>query len=332
MDRRNFIAGSTFTALLASGAFGWPRGVRARQSKVPVVGLLDSAWGRGHLAEVGRGLRENGFPEAGDVRFEHSGWSGRGFSEQHLAGYAAKLVERQVALILAFSGQAALAAQTVMRTTPIVCLADNYLAMNLMERQSQPGSNLTGIAIPDAELTAKRIEIVRQLVPTIELVVLVTDPTNILVHEVEVREAQAKAGAFGLRFSTIEWAGEGSIEPGLAALPRDAKAALIFGGGLPFLTNDAILAYLAIQYGFPAMHGLRAAAEEGGLVSFGARLDEAGYLMGVYAARILKGDKPANLPIRPMTRTELVINRWPAKALGLEIPPSLLARADEVID
>jgi putative tryptophan/tyrosine transport system substrate-binding protein len=331
MDRRNFVAGSTSAALLAGGAFGWPLGAWAQQQKLPVIGLLDGAWGNRLLAEVGRGLSENGFVEGKDFRFEHSGWFGRGYQAEQLADYAADLVKRQVALILVFSNQAALAARIVTNTTPIIFLADNNVATILMDRQSQPADNLTGAAIRDSELTARRIEIARELVPAANLVVLVTDPTNKLAHDVEVREAQAAANALGLRLSIIAWTGDGSLEPELAALSRDDKALLVFGGGLPFLVQGSLLAYLAVRYRIPGIHGFRAAAEEGGLVSFGARLDDGAHLLGIYAARVLRGDKPANLPVQKVTRTELVINRWPAKSLGLQIPASLLARADEVI-
>jgi ABC-type uncharacterized transport system substrate-binding protein len=150
--------------------------------------------------------------------------------------------------------------------------------------------------------------------------------------DIEIREAQAAAEALGLPLSIIAWTGEHGFEVELAALPRDRKAMLVFGGGLPFFVQRASLAYLAVQYGFPAIHGFREAAEEGGLASFGTRLEDAGHLMGFYAARILKGDKPADLPVQKLTRTEFVINRWPAKALGLQIPAALLARADEVIE
>jgi putative ABC transport system substrate-binding protein len=324
--------GSTSVGLLICEAFGWLRAAKAQQKSLPVIGLLDGVWGHGLLAEVGYGLRENGFVEGRDFKFEHSGWSGRGYQAEQLANYAASLVKRQVALILAFSNQAAFAAKSVTNTTPIIFLADNAVATSLVDRLSPLGDNLTGVTILDSNLTGKRIEIARELVPAANLVVFVTDPTNKLAHEVEVREAQAAANALGLQLTIIAWAGEHGLEPGLTALPRDGNAVLVFGGGLPFFVAAALLAYLAVYYRIPGIHGSRVAVEEGGLASFGTRLEDGVHLMGVYAARVLKGEKPAELPVRQITRTELVLNLWPAKSLGLQIPSTLFARADEVIE
>ena len=331
MNRRDFIRGSTFTGLLAGEAFGELSAARAQQN-LPVIGLLDGAWTRGLLGEVRRGLEENGFSVGRDFRAEHSGWSGREYQSDQLAVYAARLVERKVALILAFSNQAALAAKTATNATPIIFMADNHVAAALVDRVSGPADNLTGAAILDSSLVGKRVEIALELAPTANLVVLVTDPTNKLAHDVELREAQAAANAFGAQLSIIAWSGERGFEPGLAALPGERKPVLVFGGGLPFYVRDARLAYLATHYQIAGVHGFRAAVEEsGGLASFGTRLEDGAHLMGVYAARALRGEKPADLPVRQITRTELVINVWPARSLGLQIPSTLLARADEVI-
>jgi putative ABC transport system substrate-binding protein len=298
---------------------------------VPVIGLLDAV-ARRMAPEASNGLEKNGLVYGKDFTFERSGWSGRPseYPADQLAKYAAKLVERQVALILAFSNKAAVAAKTVTGTTPIVFLADDPMAAGLVDCLMKPGGNLTGIANLDSKLTARRIKIARELVPAEDLVVLVTDPTNQPAHGIEIREAQAAAKALHLELSIVAW--EHSIEIELSALPRDRKAVLVFGGGLPFLVQDATLAYLAVRYGLPAIHGVRQAVEEGGLVSFGNRLADGWRQMGGCAARILGGDRPADLPVAKLTRTELVINVWPAKSLGLCIPPMLLACADEVIE
>ena len=300
---------------------------------MPVIGLLDGFWGQ-LLADIRRGLGENGVIEGRDFKFEYSRWSHRSseYREDQIAKYAAELVKRQVALILAFSNKAALAAKTVTNTTPIIFLADDPVATGLVDSLNRPGGNLTGAASLVSDLIAKRIEIVRELVPTTNFVVLVTDPTNQPSHDIEIREAQAAARALGLQLSIIAWTGEHDFEIELAALPRDRKTVLVFGGGLPFFVRRAHLAYLAAHYEIPAIHGYREAAEDGGLVSFGTRFADGGYPMGVYAARVLKGDKPADLPVQQITRTELVINPWAAKSLGLQIPSTLLARTDEVIE
>jgi putative ABC transport system substrate-binding protein len=333
MNRRDLLGGSISAGLLAVGAPGWLGAATAPPPNVPVIGLLDAV-ARRMAPEVNNGLEENGLVYGKDFTFERSGWSGRSseYQADQLAKYAAKLVERQVALILAFSNRAAVAAKTVTGTTPIVFLADDPMAAGLVDCLMKPGGNLTGIANLDSKLTARRIKIARELVPAADLVVLVTDPTNQPAHGIEIREAQAAAKALHLELSIVAWTGEHSIEIELSALPRDRKAVLVFGGGLPFLVQDATLAYLAVRYGFPAIHGFRQAVEEGGLVSFGNRLADGWRQMGGSAARILRGDRPADLPVAKLTRTELVLNVWPAKSLGLCIPPTLLARADEVIE
>jgi putative ABC transport system substrate-binding protein len=333
MNRRKFIGGSASLGLLAGSGPGWLRAASAQQQNLPVIGFLDVAWG--HLyGNVGGGLRENGFVKGRDFNLESSGWSGRWseYQADEIASYAAELVKRRVALILAFSTKAALAAKTVTTTTPIIFLADDPMANGLVDSLNRPGGNLTGAASPVSGSIAKRIDIIRELVPATDLVVLVTDPTNKPAHDIEIREAQAAAKALGLQLSIITWAGGFSIESDLAGLPRDRKAVLVFGGGLPFFVWGAHLDYLAGRYQIPAIHGFREAAADGALASFGPRFADGGHLMGVYAARVLKGDKPADLPVQQITRTELVINRWKAKALGLRIPATLLARADEVIE
>jgi ABC-type uncharacterized transport system substrate-binding protein len=322
------MGGSASLGLLAASDPGGLCAARAQQQNWPVIGLLDGTWG--HLnGEVGRGLRENGI----SIKFEFSRrFPGSENQADQMARSAADLVERQVAVILAYSNKSALAAKTVTRTVPIIFLSDDAVANGLVDSLNRPGGNLTGAASPVSGLIAKRIEIIRELVPATNLVVLVSDPSSKPAHDIEVREAQAAAKALGLELLIILWTGEHLFEPELAALPRDRKAVLVFGGGLPFLVGDAVLAYLAERYGFPAIHGFREAAEQGGLVSYGTRFADCGHLMGVYAARILKGEKPADLPVQEFTRTELVINLWTAKSRGIQIPPTLLARADEVIE
>jgi putative tryptophan/tyrosine transport system substrate-binding protein len=329
VNRRNFIGGSASLGLLAGCGPGWLCAARAQQ-KLPLIGLLDGVWG--HLnAEVGRSLRENGF---GKGRFEFSGWTGKrsDFQADQMASYAAELVKRQVALILAFSTKAALAAKTVTDTTPIIFLADDPVAASLVDSLNRPGGNLTGAACPVSGLIARRIGILQELFPMKNLVVLVSDPTNKPAHDIEIREAQVAAKALGLQLSIIAWTGEHDFEIEIAALPPDRKSVLVFGGGLPLFAWRDQLDYLAARYQIPAIHGFREAAEEGALASFGTRFADGGHLMGVYAARVLKGDRPADLPVQQITRTELVINLWKSKSLGLAIPPTLLARADEVIE
>jgi len=249
-----------------------------------------------------------------------------------MARYAADLVRRKVALILAFSTRTALAAKTVSGDTPIIFLADEPVAAGLVDSLDRPGGNLTGAACPVSSSIAKRIEIICELIPTTNSIVLVSDPANPPAHDIEIREAQVAANARRLQLSIVAWTGEHDFEIELAALPRDRKAALVFGNGLPFFVSGVQLDYLAQRYGLPTILGCRDAVEQGALVSFGTRFEDGGHLMGVYAARVLKGIKPADLPVQQITRTELVINRWVAKSCGICIPAALLKRADEVIE
>ncbi|MGY8662975.1 ABC transporter substrate-binding protein [Bradyrhizobium sp. UFLA05-109] len=295
---------------------------------MPVIGLLDGRWG--HLNEkFESGVRDNGI-NGFEVQFSRR--AGPGYQADHLARYGAAFFMRQPDVIIAYSDQAALAAKTVTSTTPIIFLADDPVATGLVESLDRPGGNLTGVACPVTGFITRRIKILRQLVPQTSRVVLVTDPTNKPTNDIEIREAQAAADAFGFELLIIAWTGEHLLEPELAALPRDRKAVLVFGGGLPFFIDHALLAYLARLYGMPAIHDCREAVEEGGLASFGTRFADGGYMMGSYAARVLKGEKPADLAVQKITNTELVLNLHAAKSFGLQIPSTLLACADEVIE
>jgi ABC-type uncharacterized transport system substrate-binding protein len=331
MNRRNFIKGSMSAGCLAASAIERVRAA-AVSASIPVFGLLDGACGYRLLDAIHRGLQEQGFAQGKHYRFEYSRWIGSEFQVDQIARHAAELVRRQVALIFAFSDKAALAAKTVTDTTPIVFLADDPVAIGLVDDLDRPGGNLTGAACPVSGLTRKRIEIVLDLVPATNRVVLASDPSNAPVHDVETREAQAAASARGLQLSIIDWTGERSIDADIAALANDGKTALILGAGMPFLVRYAILSYLAARDRIPAVHAYRAAVEDGGLASLGTRRSDGAYQMGLSAARILTGEKPADLPVRQIASSELVINPAVARSLGLQISTALLACADEVIE
>ena len=332
INRRTFITGSTSTGLLA-GVGGWLHRATAQSQILPVIGLLDGAWGNRVRAGVGRALiRENGLVGGKHYRGESSRWNGSEFQQDQIAKHATELVRRRVALILAFSNKAALAAKTATSNIPIIFLAEDPVGIGLVDSLDLPGGNLTGVARLTSGLMTKRIEIARQLVPAADLVVLATDPTNMPAYDIEVREARAASAANGFELTIIAWTGERSIEAELGELPRDRKAVLVTGDGLPFYIRDAYLAYIVTLYGASAIHGHREAVDQGGLASFGTRFEDGGYQMGLSAARVLRGERPADLAVRQTTGAELVINRWVAKIAGASIPAELLARADEVID
>ena len=330
MNRRDLLLGS-ISAGLVGGAPRWLGAAKAQPQSVPVIiGFLDAVWGR-LIGNVGAGLGENGF---GALTVEYGHWTGRrpDYQADQMAKYAADLVKRKCALIFAFSTRTALAAKTVNGDTPIVFLADEPVAAGLVDSLERPGGNLTGAACPVAGSIAKRIDIIRELIPTTNSIVVVSDPANPPAHAIEIREAEAAANARGLQLSIVAWTGEHDFEVELAALPPDRNAALVFGDGLPLFAHGVQLDYLGGRYGFPAILSRRDAVEQGAMVSFGTRFEDAAHLMGVYAARILKGEKPGDLPVRQITRTELIINRWGAKSRGIRIPAAMLKRADEVIE
>lgn len=326
MNRREFIARSASAGLLAGSSLGWLRPAQAQQLAPHRIGIVDYVSGP-LIAQVRLGLHEG---LAGSRGFK-SEFGAFGHEPDRLTRNAADLIRREAALLLAFSNKAALAAKSVTSTIPIVCLADDPVASGLVECPESPGGNLTGAFSPVAGVVAKRIEIIREFVPSTQLVVLITDPGNKRSHEIEVREAKAAAHRLGFELAIVAWTGEHNIEIALSALPRDRNAVLVFGGGPVFAAEGAILAYQARRYEFPAIHGERDAVLNGGLVSYGPRFLEAGHLMGVYAGRVLRGEKLADLPMRKMAR-ELVVNRFVAKSRGLPLPAALVARADEVID
>lgn len=327
MNRRDFIAGSMSAGLLATSAVG----AFAHES-APVIGLLDGACGHRLLDGINRGLEEAGLVAGKDFRFEYSRWIGAEFEVDQIARHAAEFVRRQVALIIAFSNTAALAAKAAANITPILFLADDLADHSFAAGLVDGAGNLTGVACLVSGLTRKRIEIAREMVPAANHVAFVTDPTNAPAHDIEIREAQAAAAAFNLQLSIVGWTGERSIDADIAALANDGKTLLVLGTGVPFLVRYAILSYLAARDRIPAIHAYRTAVEDGGLASVGACRAEGAHQMGVYAARILKGGEPRDLPVRQITGSELVINRGVARSLGLQMSSALLARADEVID
>lgn len=219
--------------------------------------MLDGACGYRLLDEISRGLEQQGFIQGKHYRFEYSRWIGAEFGVDQIARHAAEFVRRQAALTFAFSSKAALAAKAVTDTTPIVFLADDPLPIGLVDNPDRPGGNLTGVACPVSDLTRKRIEIVRDLVPAADRVAVVRDPTNAPVHDIEIREARAAADARGLQLSIIDWTGERSIDADIAAVANDGRTGLIFGIGVPFLVRYAILSYLAARARIPAIHAYR---------------------------------------------------------------------------
>jgi ABC-type uncharacterized transport system substrate-binding protein len=328
MKRREFIT------LLGGAAVAWPVAARAQQPAMPVIGLLDP---RSPDALVDRlrafrqGLMEAGFVEGQNVAIEYR-WAEN--QMDRLPELAAELVRRQVAVIVTPGGLAsALAAKGETTTIPIVFLvADDPVRLGLVASLARPGGNLTGINFFSGELTAKRLELLRELVPATTRVAVLVNPANAENAETASREAGMAARAIGLQIQVFNASTSQEINAVFATFMRERPDAVLVGLD-PFFNSRRIqLVQLATRYAVPASYAARDFAEAGGLISYGANIADAWRQVGVYSGRILKGAKPAELPVVQSSKFQLVINAETARMLSLTVPPSLLARADEVIE
>ena len=324
MQRREFI-------LLGGAATGWPLVARAQQATLPVVGFLNSASAEGYAsmaAAFRRGLKEAGYAEGQNVTIEYR-WADDQY--ERLPAFAADLANRQVDVIFANSPSipAALAAT---KTIPIIFNSgDDPVRLGFVASLNRPGGNATGVAIFSNELAAKRLELLRELVPHSKSIAVLINvdfgPSARFRADVE-----AAARALGLATPILQASNPGEIETAFNSLAQTRPDALLVGPG-PFLDSHRdLLVSLAAKVAIPAGYETRASALAGGLVSYGADVGDAYRQAGVYAGRILKGEKPADLPVVQATKLELVINLKTAKALGLDLPAKILAVADEVIE
>jgi putative tryptophan/tyrosine transport system substrate-binding protein len=324
MKRREFIT------LLASAAAAWPLAARAQESTMPVVGFLNSASADGYAsmaAAFRRGLKEAGYTDGQNVTIEYR-WADNLY--ERLPGLAADLVNRRVKLIFANSPSipAALAAT---KTIPIIFHSgDDPVRLGFVASLNRPGGNATGVAIFAGELAAK-LELLRELIPGSKTIAVLINvdfgPSARFRTDVE-----AAARALGLAAPTLQASNSGEIEIAFNKLAQTRPDALLVGPG-PFLDSHRdLLVFLAAEVSIPAAYETRASALAGGLVSYGADVGDAYRQAGVYAGRVLKGEKPADLPVVRATKLELVINLKTAKALGLDLPAKILAVADEVVE
>ena len=324
MRRREFI-------LLSGAAAVWPLLARAQQTTLPAVGFLNSASAQGYAsmaAAFKRGLKEAGYTEGHNVTIEYR-WADNQY--ERLPGLAADLVNRRVNVIFANSPSipAALAAT---KTIPIIFNSgDDPVRLGFVASLNRPGGNATGVAIFSNELAAKRLELLRELVPhSKSIAVLINSdfgPSARFRGDVE-----AAARALGLAIPILEASKPSDFETAFNSLAQTRPDALLVGPG-PFLDSHRdLLVARAAQIAIPAAYETRASALAGGLVSYGADVGDAYRQAGVYAGRVLKGEKPADLPVVQATKLELVINLKTAKALGLDLPAKILAVADEVVE
>jgi putative ABC transport system substrate-binding protein len=328
MRRREFIT------LVAGAAAGWPLAAHAQQPAMPVIGLLHPTSLDALAERMGgfrQGLKDIGYVEGENVAIEY-----RYADNQldRLPGLAADLVRRQVAVIAATGGPgSAFAAKEATTTIPIVfVVGDDPVRLGLVGSLARPGRNLTGINFFIVELAAKRLELLRELVPKADRVAVLVDPTNATTAESTLRDVEGAARAVGLQTQVFNVTTSREIDTAFASLMRERIDMLFVPGGAFFADRRVQLVLLATRHAIPAIYPFRGFAEAGGLMSYGASLTDAYRQLGVYAGRILKGAKPAELPVVQSTKFELVINAQAARVLGLTVPPSLLARADEVIE
>ena len=322
-----------FAALLGGAAAAWPFTTRA-QSALPVIGFLSSASPRLYehrLRPFRQGLKEAGYVEGQNVEIDYRWAEGQ---NDRLPALAAQLVQRRVAVIVAAGGTpSAVAAKAATATIPIVFgVAVDPVEVGLVASLSRPGGNLTGVTNLNVEVGPKRLEILRELLPSVTVVAVLINPTSPTIIEPYMRVLQAASGRLGFKLHVLHASTEHDFDTVFASLVQLQAGALVIGPDIFFRGRSEQLAALTVRHRVPAVSQYRPFIAAGGLLSYGS--DERDYYrqVGAYAGRILKGEKPAELPVVQATKIELLINLKTAKALGLDVPPSLLARADEVIE
>ena len=326
MKRREFIT------LLGGVAAAWPLTAQAQQP-LPVIGFLNSSSPDGYapMASAFRqGLKETGYVDGHNVAIEYRWAEGR---NDRLPSFVADLVQRKVNVIAATTTAAALAAKAATTTIPIVFeTTADPVQLGLVASLNRPGGNVTGVTQTNMEIAPKRLELLHELVPTASVMALLVNPTDPALAESATKELQEAASILGLKLHVMQASTDRDFDAVFAKLIQLRAGGLVIGSDPFFTSRSQQLAKLTVDHAVPAVYQFREFAVAGGLLSYGAAIADAYRLAGNYTGRVLRGDKPADLPVQQATKVEMIINLKTAKALGLNVPNPLIGRADEVIE
>jgi putative tryptophan/tyrosine transport system substrate-binding protein len=327
MRRREFIT-------VLGGAAAWPLAARAQQPAMPVVGIINAGSPETSVSRVTafrQGLGELGYVEGQNVTIDYRWAEGR---YDRYPEMVADLIRRKVSVIATgASGPAAFAAKAATSSIPIVFgVGEDPVRLALVASLARPGGNVTGVNFFTAEVAAKRLGLLRELAPRTTRVAVLVNPANAASAESTARDVRAAAPALGLQVQMLNAATVREIDTAYASLVRERADALVVAGDGFFNSRRVQLAMLAVRHAIPATYSVRDYPEAGGLISYGTSFADTFRQIGIYCGRILKGAKPADLPVLQSTKFELVVNMQAARMLSIEVPPTLLARADEVIE
>jgi putative ABC transport system substrate-binding protein len=327
MRRREFIKAATASAV------AWPLAARAQQSARPVLGFVNVASAKNFVRPLSaflKGLGETGYVDGQNVAIEYRWAEGK---NDRLPSFVADLIERKVKVIAATSTPAAIVAKAATTTIPIVfTTADDPVRLGLVASLNRPGGNVTGATQATVEVAPKQLQLLQELNPTARVMALLVNPASPTLADSSTRALQAAARTLGLDLHVLTASTEGEFNGVFAQLIQLRAGGLVIGSDPFFTSRTDQLAALTLHHAVPAVYHWREFAAAGGLVSYGAAVTDVYRLAGNYTGRILKGDKPADLPVQQVTKVELHINQRTAKALGLTVPQALLSRADDVIE